>query len=111
MSFDGQKLVLRQVFVKKPCRSAGPAQIGVRKRGIRWLCRIDWMIFFNRDRCRTIWLRSCLRAPMNVIVFQRPNGALPFTRASHGPHPRSGVMLVFVHVSSMKTRRFASIRP
>ena len=54
MTSDGKSFVLRQDLMKKPCPSARPAQIRVRTGGIRWLCRIDWMIFFNRDRCRTI---------------------------------------------------------
>jgi hypothetical protein len=33
---------------EKPYPAAGPAQIGVRARGIGWLCRICWMIFFQR---------------------------------------------------------------
>jgi hypothetical protein len=54
MPFDGKAFVLRQDLVKKPCPSARPAQIGVRAGGDQWLCRIDWMMFFKRDRCRTI---------------------------------------------------------
>ena len=56
-------------------------------------------------------MRSHLRAAMKVMVFQRPNGALAFSRAPRGHQPRSGVMLVLAQVSSMNTRRLASMRP
>jgi len=29
----------------------------LRQDRIRWACSIDWMMFFSRERCRTIWLR------------------------------------------------------
>jgi hypothetical protein len=44
------------------------------------------------------------------MVFQRPCGTFARSRCPRGPHPRSGAILVLVQVSSMKTRRDASIR-
>ena len=38
-------------------RSFGPHRSAWGQEEIRWPCRIDCMMFFSRDRCRTIWLR------------------------------------------------------
>src|SRR5207245_6537062 len=43
--------------------------------------------------------------------FQRPWGTLATSRSPCGAHPLSGAILVFIQVSSMKTRRSGSIRP
>jgi hypothetical protein len=43
--------------------------------------------------------------------LQWPCGTPAVSRDPRGAHPRSGAMLVLVHVSSMKTRRDGSIRP
>src|SRR4051812_29850844 len=56
-------------------------------------------------------IRSQRSAAMNVIVFQWPKGADAASRCPHGPQPRSGAMLVLIQVSSIKTRREASILP
>ncbi|KQZ20776.1 hypothetical protein ASD47_25570 [Caulobacter sp. Root1472] len=76
-----------------------------------------------RTQARKIWpligpssrqgasIRSRLRAAMKVRVFQRPNGALALRRAPQGLQPRRGAMLVLAQVSSMNTRRSASMRP
>src|SRR6266852_2551893 len=55
-------------------------------------------------------IRSCRSAARNVMVLQRPSGTLPIRRLPRGAQPRSGVMLVLVQVSSMKTRRAGSTR-
>src|SRR6476620_5213816 len=52
--------------------------------------------------------RSCRKAARNVIVLQWPCGTLAGRRSPRGAQPRSGAMLVFVQVSSMKTRRAGS---
>src|SRR4029077_18837436 len=44
-----------------------------------------------------------------VRVFQWPCGTLAMSLAPRAAHPLSGAMLVFVHVSSMKTKRSGSI--
>ena len=44
------------------------------------------------------------------MVFQWPWGTFATSLAPLGAQPRSGFMLVFVHVSSMKTKRLGSIR-
>jgi hypothetical protein len=43
---------------------ANPKQVRMRTGLIKWLCGIDWMIFFNRERCLTISLRlmTCRRS-------------------------------------------------
>ncbi|MCS4096617.1 hypothetical protein FHT76_008339 [Rhizobium sp. BK176] len=41
---------------------------------------------------------------------QRPCGAKPRNLLPLGPHPRNGAMLVRIHVSSIKTTRFGSMR-
>ena len=53
MPFDGKPFVLRQDLVKEPCPPAPPHRSACGQEGIKWLCRIDSMIFFKRDRCRT----------------------------------------------------------
>jgi hypothetical protein len=45
------------------------------------------------------------------MVRQCPCGALPSSRSPRGAQPRSGAMLVLVHVSSMKTSRAGSMLP
>jgi len=55
--------------------------------------------------------RSLRRAARNVGVFHRPRGTLSMSRSHLGAQPRRRVMLVFVQVSSMKTRRLGSMRP
>src|ERR1700733_7107397 len=47
----------------------------------------------------------------NVAVFHLPCGTLSTRRSPFGAQPRSRVMLVLVHVSSMKIRRLGSMRP
>ena len=44
-----------------------------------------------------------------VMVFQWPWGTLATSHSPRRAQPRSGSMLVFVHVSSMNTRRLGSI--
>src|SRR5580693_2276974 len=44
------------------------------------------------------------------MVCQWPWGTFATKRLPFGAQPRSGSMLVFVHVSSMNTRRLGSIR-
>src|SRR5215469_5397643 len=44
------------------------------------------------------------------MVFQWPWGTFAASLSPLGAQPRSGSMLVFVHVSSMKTKRLGSIR-
>ena len=62
---DGKPLVLRHDLLGQamPVLSArtDPA---CGQDGIRCACRIDWMMFFRRDRWRTIWLRrvTCRRS-------------------------------------------------
>src|ERR1700682_2863707 len=53
--------------------------------------------------------RSQRRAAIKVIVFQWPCGALATSLRPFGPQPRSGVIFVLLHVSSMKTRRAGSM--
>jgi hypothetical protein len=45
---------------------------------------------------------------MKVSVFQWPCGTRASRRRPRRPQPRSGAMLVLIHVSSMKTRRLGS---
>jgi hypothetical protein len=47
-------------------------------------------------------------AARKVMVFQWPCGTCAFSRSFRGPQPRKGSILVFTHVSSMKTRRLRS---
>jgi len=54
---------------------------------------------------------SLRRAARNVAVFHLPCGTLSTRRSPFGAQPRSRVMLVLVHVSSMKIRRLGSMRP
>src|ERR1700734_2125082 len=54
-------------------------------------------------------IRSQRRAAIKVIVFQWPCGALATSLRPFGPQPRSGVIFVLIHVSSMKTRRDGSM--
>src|SRR3546814_18167336 len=54
-------------------------------------------------------MRSWRRAAREVSVRQWPCGALPISRWPRGPQPRSGAMLVFAQVSSMKTKRLGSM--
>src|SRR3546814_10779033 len=54
-------------------------------------------------------MRSWRRAARKVSVRQWPCGALPISRWPRGPQPRSGAMLVFAQVSSMKTKRLGSM--
>src|ERR1700722_7712328 len=56
-------------------------------------------------------MRSLRRAARNVAVFHLPCGTLSTRRSPFGAQPRSRVMLVLVHVSSMKIRRLGSMRP
>src|SRR5215831_12823379 len=55
-------------------------------------------------------IRSCRNAARKVVVFQRRCGTLAVSLRPRGAHPRSGAILVLVHVSSMKTRRSGSMR-
>src|SRR3978361_220520 len=55
-------------------------------------------------------IRLWRSAARKVVVFQCPCGALVWSRRPRCAHPRSGVMLVRVQVSSMKTRRSGSMR-
>src|SRR5262245_58676112 len=54
-------------------------------------------------------MRSILSAAMKVRVRQCPCGALPMRRSPLRHQPRVGAMLVLTQVSSMNTRRVASI--
>ncbi len=56
-------------------------------------------------------MRSQRRAASKVSVRQRRCGTLAISRAPMAQRPCRRVMLVFAQVSSMKTRRFGSIRP
>ncbi len=56
-------------------------------------------------------IRSWRSAAMKVMVFQWPKGADASRRRPLGPQPRAGAMLVLTQVSSIKTRREASILP
>ncbi|MGX1412823.1 hypothetical protein [Bradyrhizobium elkanii] len=46
-----------------------------------------------------------------VMVFQWPKGAAAWRRCPQRPQPRNGAMLVLIQVSSINTRREASILP
>jgi len=56
-------------------------------------------------------MRSDRSAATKVRVDHFPKGALPTSLWPRSLQPRVGVMLVFAHVSSMKTRRRGSSRP
>ena len=65
--------------LKSQTRLLAPHRSACGQEGIRWLCGIDWMMFFNRDRCRTIWLRrvtcrrsACVRSSGTQTSGRRP---------------------------------------
>jgi hypothetical protein len=59
MTRHRQPLVAGQALLGKPGAARGPAEILMRagrdQMGVQ--DRLDWMMFFSRERCRTIWLR------------------------------------------------------
>src|SRR4051794_14333604 len=56
-------------------------------------------------------MRSWRSAARNVVVRQRPCGALALSLDPRNDQPRNGAMLVLVQVSSMKMSRSGAIRP
>src|SRR5208283_2307519 len=54
-------------------------------------------------------MRSWRSEATKVMVFQWPWGTLATSLSPRGAQPRNGSLLVFVHVSSIKTRRAGSI--
>ena len=86
----------------------------------------QWRDHGSTSKTQGAPIRSWRRAARNVMVFQWPNGALPLSRMSRGPQPRSGAILVLVQPrrgyrspgsipdpasTSMKTRRCGSTCP
>jgi hypothetical protein len=52
MPLDREPLVLRHNLFAQPGPPWRRTALAFRQAGLRCACRIDWMMFFSRDRCR-----------------------------------------------------------